>query len=51
MFICTCGGILLVQEIEQIPKALGKYGELDYKRKCTVKCQECGEIKINQPYD
>lgn len=51
MFICECGGIMLVIGIEEPPKHLSKEEKLIYKRVCDVECQTCGKIKYSQPYD
>ncbi len=51
MFICECGGVLLVIGVETPPKHLSKQEKLIYKRVCDVECQKCGKIKYSQPYD
>lgn len=51
MFMCTCGGFLVVIHVEVYPKGLLGMEKLNYPRTCTVKCNKCGKIKENQPYD
>lgn len=51
MFICTCGGVMLVQEIEQYPQGLSSKDKLEYNLKCTVKCEKCGQVRNDQKYD
>jgi hypothetical protein len=38
MFICECGGIMMVVAIEEPPEYLSKEGKLIYKRVCDVEC-------------
>lgn len=51
MFQCKCGGVFLVIEVEQYPDELNGLEKLEYQRKCTVKCDNCGDIQVSQPYD
>jgi len=51
VFKCTCGGIFMVIKVEEYPKHLSGMERLNYPRSCTVKCDKCGTIKENQPYD
>ena len=51
MFLCECGGILLVVGLEEPPEYLTTEEKLIYKRVCDVKCQKCGKVKYSQPYD
>lgn len=51
MFVCECGGVFLVKEIHEYPLGLTALEQLNYQRKCTVKCVECGKTKEDQPFD
>jgi hypothetical protein len=51
VFKCSCGGYFHVIRIEEYPKHLNGLEKLNYMRKCTVRCDKCGTIKENQPYD
>ncbi|GIP38443.1 hypothetical protein J31TS4_17230 [Paenibacillus sp. J31TS4] len=50
MFKCTCGGIMIVKEIEPYPP-LTSQEKLSYDRKCTVECSTCKKIITGQKYD
>lgn len=51
MFICSCGGVLLVKSIEEYPENLPSIEKLNFKRKCTVQCGNCGKVIDKQEYD
>jgi hypothetical protein len=51
MFICECGGQLLVIAVEDYPAHLTSKEKLTYKRVCDVKCSKCGKITYSQSYD
>jgi hypothetical protein len=51
MFVCECGGIMLVVAVEEPPEHLSKEKKLVYNRVCDVECQKCGKIVYSQPYD
>jgi len=51
MFICSCGGVMLVKEIEDYPEKLSSAEKLEYERKCTVECQNCKAVKHQMKYD
>ncbi|MCB8815733.1 hypothetical protein [Desulfosporosinus shakirovi] len=51
MFLCSCGGVMLVYEIEKYPDGLSSADELEYERKCTVECPNCKMILSDQKYD
>ncbi len=51
MFVCECGGILLVIRIEEVPEHISKEKRLSYNRVCDVQCQKCGKVQYSQPYD
>lgn len=51
MFTCSCGGVLLVEEIEKYPDNLDSKSKLDYERKCTGKCPDCGTVYDQLKYD
>lgn len=51
MFICDCGGIMLVVAVEEPPEHLSKEEKLVYNRVCDVECQKCGKMVYSQPYD
>ncbi|MEB6113918.1 hypothetical protein MXM64_12930 [Kurthia gibsonii] len=51
MFICVCGGVLLVVAIEEPPEHLSEKEKLVYNQVCDVKCQKCGRVFYSQPYD
>jgi len=51
MLICSCGGFFVVIKVEEYPKGLSGIAKLNYFRTCTVKCDQCGKTKENQPYD
>ncbi len=51
MFLCTCGGVFIVKNIEEYSPVLSSSEKLDYKRLCTVECPECGKIEKNKEYD
>lgn len=49
--ICSCGGMLIVKNIEEPPKNLSKQEKLVYNRVCDVECIQCGNVLYSQPYD
>lgn len=51
MFICACGGLFMVVNVEEYPKHLSGMERLNVARTCTVQCNKCGKIKEKQPYD
>lgn len=51
MFMCSCGGVMLVKEIERYPKGLSSTEKLEYERKCSVECQDCKTELYDQKYD
>ncbi len=51
MFKCSCGGVMIVKEIEQYPDGLSGTEKLEYERTCTVECHECKKILTGQKYD
>lgn len=51
MFNCSCGGLMLVIEIETYPSSLSSSDKLEYERKCTVECQKCHTVLKGQKYD
>lgn len=51
MFLCECGGVLLVKKIYAYPTGLTALEQLNYQRNCNVECVECGKTKDNQPFD
>lgn len=51
MFLCDCGGVFLIKNIEKYPQNLNKKDQLEYQRKCEVECSDCGKKLENQPYD
>lgn len=51
MFMCSCGGVMLVKEIESYPKGLTSTEKLEYIRKCTVECPNCKATMHDQNYD
>lgn len=51
MFTCSCGGVLLVNEIEKYPDALDSKGKIEYERKCSAKCADCGNVYDELKYD
>lgn len=51
MFKCSCGGVMLVKEIEPYPINLSSSEKLEYERKCTVECPDCQTILEGQKYD
>lgn len=51
MFICECGGIMMVKNIEQYPDRLTQQEKLEYERKCIVECVTCKKVQENQKYD
>lgn len=51
MFMCVCGGVLLVKEISKYPSNLTSSEQLEHNRRCTVECADCGKVIENQPYD
>ncbi|RCX15619.1 hypothetical protein DFP94_11467 [Fontibacillus phaseoli] len=51
MFLCECGGVLLVKNIYAYPSGLTALEKLNYQRNCTVECVQCGKKKENQSFD
>jgi hypothetical protein len=51
MFICECGGLMLVIATEKPLKNLSEEKQMIYNRVCDVECQGCGKILYSQPYD
>lgn len=51
MFLCDCGGVLLVKSVEEYPARVNSTEKLEYERKCTVECVDCRSVKENQRYD
>lgn len=51
MFTCECGGIYIVVDVEEYSEDMSGFEKLEYERKCTVECSECGDIKKGQKYD
>jgi hypothetical protein len=51
MFTCSCGGVLLVKEVEQYPDNLSTKEKLEYQRTCIVECSVCSKVVVNQKYD
>lgn len=49
--LCSCGGYFYVIRIEEYPRHLNEIQKVNYMRKCTVRCDNCGKIVENQPYD
>lgn len=49
--LCSCGGILVVKNVEEIPENLSKKEKLLYNRLCDVECLVCGKVLYSQPYD
>lgn len=49
--ICDCGGILLVESIEDYPEGLSNKEKIIYNRVCDVKCHKCDKVYYSQPYD
>jgi len=51
MFICDCGGVMVVVAIEEPPEHMSVKKKLVYNRVCDVECQKCGKVVYSQPYD
>ncbi|MCP3776578.1 hypothetical protein NLX71_25365 [Paenibacillus sp. MZ04-78.2] len=51
MFKCSCGGALLVKEVEPYPLNLSSLEKLEYERKCKVECPDCNNVLEGQKYD
>ncbi|MDF0728267.1 hypothetical protein PY093_16500 [Cytobacillus sp. S13-E01] len=51
MFICDCGGVMVVVAIEEPPDHLSEKKKLVYNRVCDVESQKCGKVVYSQAYD
>lgn len=51
MFFCKCGGLLLVEDVEEFPPNLNGTERLCYDRKCSATCSKCGQKYENLYFD
>lgn len=51
MFLCECGGVLLVKNVSKYPEGLSSDEKMEYMRKCTVECVDCKKIYEDKKYD
>ena len=51
MFLCECGGVLLVKSVTDYPDGLSSREKLEQMRTCTVECADCKKVLKNQKYD
>lgn len=51
MFYCSCGGLLVVKDIEKYSADLKPKDQLEFERKCEVECMDCGKIFKGLKYD